>query len=102
MGEDFLFKVHKSYRLVISICDSEIYGKKFIEGDRQLDLTGAFFNGEKVGRERLRKEIIRGVREDATFNIVGERAVGLVKEMGIAGEGDILSVGGVPFFLVLL
>ncbi|MFA5060931.1 MAG: DUF424 family protein [Candidatus Pacearchaeota archaeon] len=102
MVKDFLFKVHKSYRSVISICDKEIYGKKFTQGDMQLDLTGVFFSGEEVDKEELREEIIRCVREDATFNIVGEKSIELIKELGMVKEEDVLRVEGVPFLLVLL
>jgi hypothetical protein len=102
MKKDFLFKVHKSYRWVVSICDRDIYGKIFSEGNKQLDLTGKFFEGEEIDEEKLREEIIKGVREDATFNIVGKNSIKVLKELGIAKEEDILEVGGVPFFLVLL
>lgn len=102
MEKEFLFKVHKSYRWVVSICDKDIYGKVFTEGDRQLDLTGKFFEGEEVDKEKLREEIIKCIREDATFNIIGNKSVDLAKEIGLAEEEDILSVEGIPFFLVLL
>lgn len=101
-GKDFLFKAHKSYRWVVSVCDKELYGRKFSEGDRQLDLSGAFFNGEEMSCEQVRMEVIRCLREDATFNVVGEKSVGIFKEMGIAEDDAVLSVEGVPFFLILL
>jgi len=100
MGE-ILFKVHKSYRLVVAICDKDIYGRKLVEGNRQLDLTGPFFQGEEVDEAELKEKIIDCSKEDATFNIVGSRSVGVAKEIGLVKDEGILKVENVPFALVL-
>ncbi len=102
MEKEFLFKIHKSYRWVVAICDKEIYGKKFTEGIKQIDLTGNFFKGELIDRSILKSEIIRCIREDATFNIVGEKSVEIAKEIGMARDEEVLKIKGVPFFLILL
>ena len=97
-----LVKIHKSYRQVVAICDSELLGKKFEEGKFQLDLTGEFFNGEELSQEKV-SEIVRDMaREDATFNIVGENSVNLCKEMGVIAESGIMKIQGVPYALILL
>jgi len=36
-------------RKVIAICDDSLLGKKFEEGDKQLDLTSEFYQGQKKG-----------------------------------------------------
>ena len=58
MVEDFLVKIHKSYRDVVAICDKNLFGKKIVEGERQLDLMGEFFNGEVKNEESLREIIL--------------------------------------------
>ena len=95
-------KIHRSYRKVVAICDSELVGKKFEEGKMQLDVRENFFKGEKFDKEKV-VEIMKSERaDDSTFNIVGKKAVKLALENGIIGNGNIGKVEGIPFALVLL
>ena len=100
--EKYLIKKHESYRMVIAICDKELYGQKLEEGEKQLDLTGQFFNGEEVGKEELKQMIINYVKEDATFNIAGNNSCQIAKDMGIIGEAGINKISETPYALVLL
>jgi len=95
-------KIHNSYRRVVAICDSELLGKKFVEGKKQLDVRESFYNGEKYDEERIAEMMLKYKSDDATFNIVGERAVNLGIETGIICEGNVGEVDGVKFALVLL
>lgn len=97
-----LIKIHKSYRDVIAICDSNILGQKFEQGKMQLDLTGEFFNGEDKPESEILKIIEDAVREDATFNIVGKKAVQLALKAGIIDKKGIKKIQGVPVALTLL
>jgi uncharacterized protein len=102
MDKDILFKIHKSYRWVVAMCDEELIGKVFSEGMKQLDLSGNFFKGELTDRKKLKLEIFRCVREDATFNIVGEKSVEVAKKLGLVKDEGILRIDNIPFVLVLL
>ena len=97
-----LVKIHKSYRLVVAICDSDLLGKKFEEGNKQLDMTGAFFKGEEKTKEELKEIIEDCEREDATFFIVGKESVSLCKEINLVKEEGVKEVSGVPVALTLL
>jgi len=101
-----LVKIHDGSRLVIAVCDSELIGKKFeqeIEGTvLQLDLTGDFFKGEEMTEEETREIIEDGKREDACFNIIGEKSCKLAKEIGIVEEEGIKNIEGVAVALVLI
>tara|TARA_Y100000310_G_C20699549_1_gene828438 strand:- start:861 stop:1199 length:339 start_codon:yes stop_codon:yes gene_type:complete len=101
-GGKVLLKVHKSYRIVIAVCDKELYGEKIIDGKKQLDLTGEFFKGEEMTLEEAKERIINYYKEDATFNFIGEKSVALALETGIIEKEGILKVSGVPFSLRLL
>jgi|TARA_B100001971_G_C17921071_1_gene397807 hypothetical protein len=101
MGE-ILLKVHKSYRFVVAVCDKELLGKKFVDGKRQLDLTGEFFKGEEFGLDEASEKICKLVEEDATFNVIGNKSVKIMKDLEIIRDEGILKVSGVPFALVLL
>ena len=97
-----LIKIHKSYRDVIAICDSELLGKKFEQGNLQLDLTGEFFKGEEKNEQEILNLVKDFATEDATFNIIGKRATELALKSGIISKEGIKKVQGVPFALTLL
>jgi hypothetical protein len=101
MGE-ILLKVHESYRWVVAVCDKDVFGKKLVDGEKALDVSGQFFQGEEMTKEEAAKEITRCSYEDATFNFVGEKSVNLAKELGIVKNEGVIEIQGVPFALVLL
>ena len=102
MDKKFIVKIHKTYRLVVAICDFDLKGEVFEEGERQLDVSTKFFEGDSVDEDEL-KEIIRDARgDDATFYIIGENSVDVTKSIGLVDEDGVLKIGGVPFALILL
>lgn len=95
----------ESYRDVIAICDKELIGKRFEEGKKQLDVKESFYKGEKgkILEEDEIKEIIQHwLKEDATFNIVGEKAVKLALNEKIIDEEGIGRVKNIPYAMILL
>ena len=99
---DYLFRIHKSYRWVVAVCDKNVFGRNLKEGPRILDASGDFFNGEEVDEEQLREVLIDCRKEDATFNIVGEKSVKLALDLGLISEEGVMEIEGVPFALVLV
>jgi len=127
-----LLKVHESYRWVVAVCDSDVFGRKLVDsgadsqelvaespkskvqspksevvedkgkGKRVLDVSGAFFDGENMSVAEAREEIVRCAREDATFNFVGKESVRLAKELGIVKDEGVIEIDGVPIALVLM
>lgn len=97
-----LIKIHKSYRDVIAICDSDLLGKKFEQGNLQLDLTGEFFKGEEKSEKEALKIIKDASTEDASFNIIGKQSTQIALKVGIISKEGIKKVQGVPFALTLL
>jgi len=101
MGK-ILLKVHESYRWVVAVCDKDVFGRKLVEGDRVLDVSGIFFEGKEMDEDDVKEEIVRCNREDATFNFVGKKSVGIAKELGLVKDEGVMVIDGVPFALVLL
>jgi hypothetical protein len=97
-----LVRVHESYRWVVAVCDSDIFGRKLVDGKRVLDVSGEFFNGKEMSWDEARDEIVRCAREDATFNFVGKESVELAKGLGIVKDEGVIEIDGVPFALVLM
>lgn len=95
-------KIHKSYRNVISLCDSELIGKKFEQDKRQLDINERFYGGDKISRDEAIKILNQQKNEDATFNIVGEKSITVAIETGIITHEHVGKVDNIPFALTLL
>ena len=95
-------KIHKTYRDVVAICDSELLGKMFEEGGFQLHVKENFFNGEEVSEEKLIKIMQKMAADDSTFNIVGAKSVKAGLKAGIISEQGIKKIQGIPFALVLV
>jgi hypothetical protein len=100
--KSILVNVHKSYRPVLAICDKEVYGEKYLDGKKQLDLTGQFFKGEEKTPSETQQAIIDYNQEDATFNLVGEKSIAIAKQLGLIKDEGIAEINNIPFALVLL
>jgi hypothetical protein len=97
-----LVNVIKSYRDVVAICDSELLGKYFEEGQFQLDVKESFFKGEETEEEKAIEIMQDMSREDATFNIIGEESTQAAIKAGVITEEEVGRIQGVPFALILL
>ena len=97
-----LVKIHKSYRNVIAICDSDLIDKKFESGDLQLDLTTEFFKGDEMTEPAVLNLIESASLEDATFNIVGEKSIQIALKAKIIDKQGIKKIQGIPVALTLL
>ena len=101
-------KIHKTYRDVVAICDSELIGKIFYEGKFQLDVKENFFKGDtlkgtsKISEEEVIKIMKEMSAEDSTFNIIGEKSVNAGLKAEIISEDGIKKIQGIPFALVLM
>lgn len=99
-----LVKIHIGTRYVVAICDADLVGKKFTDNDglREIDLSGTFFNGEKKSEEEVKEIIFNMKREDASFNIVGNRACALALDEKIISEDGISKISNISIALGLL
>lgn len=95
-------KIIKSYRDTVVICDSDLIGKRFEEGKFQLDIKESFYKGEELSEEKVIKIMKEMSKEDATFNIVGEKSVNIALKIGIISKEGIKKIRNIPFAMVLL
>ena len=95
-------KIHRSYRLVVAVCDKEIVGKKFEQGQLQLDLRENFYKGEIFNFEKAVEMMQKQSREDATFNIVGKNSIKAAVKAGIISKEGIGKIANIPYALKLL
>jgi uncharacterized protein len=95
-------KTHKAYRTIVALCDTELLGKTFEEGIKQIEVKQGFFGGEEKGKEEIIKILEDMKKEDATFNIVGKESVECALKAGVIKKEGIIVIDNVPVALVLL
>jgi uncharacterized protein len=94
-------KIHEAYRTIVALADADIIGQTFEEGIKQIEVRESFFKGNLQTKEEL-LTILRNLdNEDATFNIVGEKAVATAIEAGIINEEGIMKIDNIPIALGL-
>ncbi|MEK6822512.1 MAG: DUF424 family protein [Nanoarchaeota archaeon] len=84
---------HSDGRILVSVVDSDIIGKKFEEGQAQLDLTVDFYKGKKCTAD----EAGDLVRNADMVNLVGEHAVALGVQEQVIDPQNVKRIKGIPF-----
>jgi len=78
--------------VLVAVCDSDIVGRTFREGDLKLEVKESFYGEEEVGEE----EVKRALRNATIANITGSKAVNLAVRIGIIDKNRILYIEGCP------
>lgn len=88
-----IVKVHKREdRTIVAVCDSDLVGRTFTEGGRQLDLASDFYRGE----EKDDKEVGDLIRNADIVNLVGPKAVALGLQEEIITQDHVITIAGIP------
>ncbi|HLD72798.1 MAG TPA: DUF424 family protein [Candidatus Nanoarchaeia archaeon] len=77
--------------ILLIVTDSELIGKKFEEGKKQLDLTAKFYQGQ----EKKESEIQEMFKSSYLLHLTGEKAVSLGIKSGLVDKDKILTIKGV-------
>ena len=78
-------------RKLLALCDKDLLGKKFEEGDLQLDLTAKFYQGKETSIEELKKDIAGY----DIINAVGKESVDLLLKEELITEQGIIKIAGI-------
>ncbi len=84
--------VDSEHGLLVIVCDKEILGKKFSEGNKQLDLTSDFYKG----KEMTSLEATDIMRNADHLHIVGEKAVKLALDEKLIDQVNIVIIANIP------
>ncbi len=88
-----IVKIHKrDDRTVVAVCDSDLLGRKFEEGERQLDLSGDFYKGEEMED----KEVGDLIRNADIVNLVGPEAVKIGLQEEVITKDHVITISGIP------
>ncbi|PSQ25245.1 DUF424 domain-containing protein [Halobacteriales archaeon QS_9_68_17] len=74
--------------LLVAVCDDDLLGETFEEGNVSLTVTEEFYGGESVDEAAVVDSLARAT----VANIVGREAVGLAVEEGFVDEANVLEV----------
>ena len=84
-------------RKIISIADRDLIGKEFEEGEKYLQISKSFYEGE----EKSEEEVLKLLEDASSLNIVGEESVKFCIKNKIVEEGHILKIKEIPYALVV-
>ncbi|MFH1750490.1 MAG: DUF424 family protein [Candidatus Micrarchaeota archaeon] len=84
----------QSERRIVAICDAELLGNVFEEGDLILDLKKyrSFYEGERVTVAK----VIEMVQSSGNINLVGKKAIAAASKAIAIDEKSIMKIKGVP------
>jgi len=75
---------------LVAVCDADVLGETFENGEVSLTVEEDFYAGESAGRER----VVESLANCATANLVGTDVVGLAIEEGFVEEDNVLELEG--------
>ena len=79
-------------RIILAVCDKEVLGKVFSEGELQLDLSSQFYRGAEMAEADAEKLF----KSAYIINFAGEKSVGLGIKNKLISKSHIIRIQGVP------
>jgi len=90
-------KIHRNHQgqTIVAVCDSELLGQTFEEGEKQIQVSEEFYGGD----EKTEQEAGDIIRNANMINLVGEKSVQMGIKEEIIEEENIIRVQGIPYAL---
>jgi len=86
----------KTYRVgkevLVAACDQDLMGRKFAEGNLQLEVDSSFFGDQTA----CPSDLEAALREATMANFVGERTVKCAISLNYVDKENILLIEGIP------
>jgi hypothetical protein len=74
--------------LLVSVCDPDIIGETFEEGDLSLTVTEEFYGGTEAAMD----DVLDSLQRASVANIVGKRSVHVAVDAGFIDEESVLAI----------
>ena len=95
----YYVKIHKgSDGICVSICDENILGLEFVDGNLSFKVSEGFYKGDLVGVD----EVFELFRKYVNFNLVGNEIINLCLKEKLISEFGVKQVGKVKHALAVL
>ena len=78
--------------IMVAVCDEDLLGKKFRDGNLKLEINEKFYGGRLVPIE----EGVKAVKEATIANVVGEKIINELKKEKLVIEEAIIRIAGIP------
>jgi hypothetical protein len=78
--------------LIVAVCDDDLIGKIFCEGELQIEVHRDFYEGELETKEA----VLSALQEADIANIVGRRSIECAIECGCINPKNVITIDGVP------
>ena len=88
----YLNRIHRGTECIVAICDQEILGKSFEEGEKLIHVSEHFYKGELVSLD----EGIRAMEVATIANIVGKRIVKEALKANLIHKRGIIRIQRIP------
>lgn len=94
-----ILKIHDNgEKIVLSIIDDDLLGKKFEEGNKILDLSSDFYKGEKKSEAEIKK----ATRIAYIINAVGKKTIEFLKSNGLIDSDQVKEIKKIPYAYILI
>jgi len=74
---------------LVSVCDADVLGETFENGEVSLTVDAAFYDGQEAEEDA----VVESLARCSVANIVGTRSVDLAVEHGFVAEENVLDLG---------
>lgn len=78
--------------LLVAVCDEDLLGETFRDGDVRLEVSEDFYGGPVSGVNEVESELVNA----SIANLVGEESVRVGVDAGLIDKENVLYVEGVP------
>ncbi|MBI5871878.1 DUF424 family protein [archaeon] len=82
----------KQHDALLAVCDNELLGKTFEDGELVLEVSKRFYQGAQISEEELPEHL----KSATNINLVGKRAVRIAVKTGMIDNKSIIKISGVP------
>ncbi len=88
----YMKKYDTEGQLIVAVCDKNIIGKRFREGELVLKLDECFYKGDEASE----KEVKEALANATIANIAGEKSIACAVECGCVDTESIIFIKGIP------
>jgi hypothetical protein len=79
---------------LVAVCDADVVGETFENGDVSLTVEESFYGSEAAERDVSVERVVESLAGCTTANLVGTRSVALAIEHGFVEEANVLELEG--------
>jgi len=88
----YMKKYDTEGQVIVAVCDKDILGKRFREGELVLKLEEGFYKGDEAGEEEVKEALAIAT----IANVAGEKSIACAVECGCIDPSTIIRIEGIP------